>query len=265
MLYRKLRIILFILQAGHETTHGRVIMKKGVDIILNLYCASDNEHWSMSAVTNSTNECAQSKYNNNKNIARARGEQFRHWRQAGTYMYLGRSVKRHSVCSLQWCYNERHMASQITTLAIVFPSVYSRHRSKKISKLRVTGLCEGNLPVTGEFPTQRYSNSENVSIWWRRHVESGLVRRPGSNPSTVPVCCDAPCMFKLSIRCNVILRQLSVKRMELWQWNTTASSKHRRIIEEKHVSGAGANDYISQYLWDVITCPRPWYLLPTHN
>ena len=44
-----------------------------------------------------------------------------------------------------------------------------RHRSKKTSKLRVTGLCEGNSPVIGEFPTQRTSNAENVSIWWRHH------------------------------------------------------------------------------------------------
>ena len=29
-----------------------------------------------------------------------------------------------------------------------------RHRSKKTSKLRVTGLCVGNSPVTGEFPAQ---------------------------------------------------------------------------------------------------------------
>ena len=36
--------------------------------------------------------------------------------------------------------------------------------SKKTSKLRVTGLCEGNSPVTGEFPTQKASNAENVSI-----------------------------------------------------------------------------------------------------
>ena len=41
--------------------------------------------------------------------------------------------------------------------------------SKKTSNLRVTGLCEGNSPVTGEFPTQRASNAENVSIWWRHH------------------------------------------------------------------------------------------------
>ena len=45
-----------------------------------------------------------------------------------------------------------------------------RHRSKKTSKLRVTGLCEGNSPVTGEFPAQRASNAENVSIWWRHHI-----------------------------------------------------------------------------------------------
>ena len=31
-------------------------------------------------------------------------------------------------------------------------------------------FCEGNSPVTGEFPAQRDSNVENVSIWWRHHV-----------------------------------------------------------------------------------------------
>ena len=45
-----------------------------------------------------------------------------------------------------------------------------RRRSKKSSKLRVTGLCEGNSPVTGEFPAQRASDAENVPIWWRHHA-----------------------------------------------------------------------------------------------
>ena len=44
-----------------------------------------------------------------------------------------------------------------------------RWRSKKTSKLRVTGLCVGNSPVTDEFPAQKASNAENVSIWWRHH------------------------------------------------------------------------------------------------
>ena len=71
------------------------------------------------------------------------------------------------------------MASQITSLTIVYSTVYSKRRTKKTSKLRTIGLCEGNSPVTGEFegnspvtgefPAQRASNAENVSIWWRHH------------------------------------------------------------------------------------------------
>ena len=48
-----------------------------------------------------------------------------------------------------------------------------RRRSKETSKLRVTGLCAGNSPLTGEFTTQRASNAENISIWWRHHDEEG--------------------------------------------------------------------------------------------
>ena len=45
-----------------------------------------------------------------------------------------------------------------------------RRRSKKTLKLHITGLCEGNSPVTGEFPTQRASNAEmfpfdDVILW----------------------------------------------------------------------------------------------------
>ena len=50
-----------------------------------------------------------------------------------------------------------------------------RCRSKKTSKLRVTGLWARNSPVTGEFPAQRASNAENVSIWWRHHGQSAML------------------------------------------------------------------------------------------
>ena len=43
-------------------------------------------------------------------------------------------------------------------------------RSKKTSKLRVTGLCAGKSPGTGEIPAQMASNAENVSILWRHRV-----------------------------------------------------------------------------------------------
>ena len=40
-----------------------------------------------------------------------------------------------------------------------------RRRLKKTSKLRVTDICDGNSPVTGEFPAQMASDAETVSIW----------------------------------------------------------------------------------------------------
>ena len=50
---------------------------------------------------------------------------------------------------------------------------------ENITKLRVTGLYEGNSQVTGEFPTQRASNAENVSFWWRHHdYQHFLVLQP---------------------------------------------------------------------------------------
>ena len=39
-------------------------------------------------------------------------------------------------------------------------------QAQETPKLRVTGLCVGNSPVTGEFPAQKASNAKNVSIWW---------------------------------------------------------------------------------------------------
>ena len=44
-------------------------------------------------------------------------------------------------------------------------------RRKPKKQFRVTGLCEGNTPVTGEFPAQKASNAENASIWWRDHAD----------------------------------------------------------------------------------------------
>ena len=71
--------------------------------------------------------------------------------------------------SLRWRHNGRNSVSIHQPHDCLFNCLF-RRRSKKTSKLRVTGLCAGNSPGTGEFPAQRASNAENVSIWWRHHV-----------------------------------------------------------------------------------------------
>ena len=64
----------------------------------------------------------------------------------------------------------RVVASQITSVYTVCSTVVSGADKKKTSQLHVTGLCAENSPVTGEFPAQKASNAENVSIWWRHHA-----------------------------------------------------------------------------------------------
>ena len=70
--------------------------------------------------------------------------------------------------ALQWRHNDHDGVSNHQPRDCLLNRLF-RRRSTKTSKLRVTGLCEGNSPVTGEFPAQRSSNAENVSIWWRHH------------------------------------------------------------------------------------------------
>ena len=75
--------------------------------------------------------------------------------------------------TLQWRHNGHHSVSNHQPHDCLLNLLF-RRRSKKTSKLRVTGLCVGNSPGTGEFPAQMASNAENVSIWWRHHDLAGV-------------------------------------------------------------------------------------------
>ena len=71
--------------------------------------------------------------------------------------------------TLQWRHNGCDGVSNHQPQECLINRLFKR-RSKKTPKLRATGLCTGNSPMTGEFPAQMVSNAENVSIWWRHHV-----------------------------------------------------------------------------------------------
>ena len=72
------------------------------------------------------------------------------------------------------------MASQIINLTVVYSILYSGADQRKIKALRHWPLCR-EFTGTSEFPAQRASNGENVSIWWR-HQEAGALRL-GMNPN----------------------------------------------------------------------------------
>ena len=65
--------------------------------------------------------------------------------------------------SLQWRHNEHDGVSNHRRLHCLL-NCWFRRRSKKTSKLCVSGLC-----------AQKASNAENVSIWCRHHVHIYLI------------------------------------------------------------------------------------------
>ena len=75
------------------------------------------------------------------------------------------------------------IASQITSLTIVYSTVYSgAYQSKHQSPASLAFVWGIHRPGTGEFPAQRASNAENVSIWWRHH-DVTMLAWPSENDS----------------------------------------------------------------------------------
>ena len=109
----------------------------------------------------------------------------KHWRDREKY-----TLEPVSLQSLQWCHNGHDSISNHQPQDCLHNLLF-RHRSKKTSNLRITGLCVGNSPVTGEFTAQMASNAENVSIWWRHHVYwQSMVASWYGNPSASLAICE---------------------------------------------------------------------------
>ena len=61
------------------------------------------------------------------------------------------------------------MASQITTLTLVYSTVYSEADQRKHQGSASRAFVRGIHRWPMKIPAQRSSNAENTSIWWR-HV-----------------------------------------------------------------------------------------------
>ena len=106
-----------------------------------------------------------------------------------------------------------------------------RRRSRKTSKLRFTGLCAGNSPLTGEFPAQMASNAEVVSIWWCHRVnhqnhQSILQKKiPKQSAYTNS---ETPLQKTATIRCtkSVVFRCYNSPRIPNILWHTYSCRKN---------------------------------------
>ena len=102
------------------------------------------------------------------------------------------SINQQSNSTLKWHHNEHDSVSNHQPHDCLLNRLFGR-RSKKTSKLHVTGLCAGNSPVTGEFPAQMTSNAENVSIWWRHH-DQWILKAPCGTLSKLNISVGVKCI-----------------------------------------------------------------------
>ena len=113
---------------------------------------------------------------------------------------------------LQWSHGGRNGVSNHQPHDSLLNRFF-RRRSKKTSKLHVTGLCAGNSPVTGEFPAQMASSAENVFIWWRHHAYREY---------SVHVSCF--CLMQDAMA--FMLKNIIYRKVQSRKWLMRTSTKH---------------------------------------
>ena len=128
--------------------------------------------------------------------------------------------------SLGWRHNGRDGVSNHQPHDCLLNRLF-RRSSKETSKLRVTGLCAGNSPVTGEFPAQRASNAKTFPfddvIMTRSFSPEVVVSR---NITYKPVRCLKGSYYSLSTP-NHSIKLL----LRFLLWNITSVSYHYKITK----------------------------------
>ena len=139
----------------HHRRH-RKLSKRDLNVLSNLiHCFDDNDFQKIAEMINSLPQMMSIKVANPSSLT------------VLTFLYFQWNLN-HNTPKIFWHHDDviiDAMASQITSLTIVYPTVIQTQIKENI-KLRVTGLCVGHSPGTGEFPAQLASNAENVFIGW---------------------------------------------------------------------------------------------------
>ena len=89
--------------------------------------------------------------------------------------------------ALLWRHDGRDGVSHQQTPDCLLNRPFQR-RSEKTSKFRVTGLCDGNSPMTGEFPAQRANSAEKLHLMTSSWKILAVISMHSSPPKTHCFC-----------------------------------------------------------------------------
>ena len=112
------------------------------------------------------------------------------------------------------------MASQITSLTIVYITVYSGVDQRNIKAPRQCPLC-GEFTGDRWFSAQRASNAENLSIWWHHHKCFGDISLLA--PWNINKTCRPGCRT-FGTRFNLVLLYMCTWRVHQTPWDPIVSS-----------------------------------------
>ena len=142
----------------------------------------------------------------------------------------------HCSITLQWNHNEHHGVSNRQPHGCLLKRLF-RRRSKKTSKRHLTGLCEGNFPVTSEFLAWRASNVENVSTWWCHHVSVPDVSDiyhclPHPNDCR-PMCSTGNTAYRIGTRNPIILHYMIIEFKFYQHWSTIIKLSVNQAVQSR--------------------------------
>ena len=156
--------------------------------------------------------------------------------------------------SLRWRHNGRDGVWNHQPHNCLLNSLFGC-RSKKTSKFRVTGLCAGNSPGTGEFPAQMSSNAKNVYIWWRHHDATHPYPPHGCSPIKIMMfsVCDTsrPSHYCEAIMDTVASQITSLAIVYSTVYLDADQSKHQSSASLAFVWGIHRGPVNSPHKWPV--------------
>ena len=149
--------------------------------------------------------------------------------------------------SLWWRQNEHDGLSDHQPDHCLLKRLFRRR--SETSKLRNTGLCAGNSPVTGGFPAQRASNAENVSIWWHHHTWSFSLPVWESAPRYI----EQPTSHRpVACVCVVYLKLASITYTYRQTSNIRRTFVGNMIVDYSNVVGASPVGVAPTTSWDLV-------------
>ena len=106
-------------------------------------------------------------------------------------------------------------------------------------------------------PAQKRVKFCYISLTYLHNSDNHALSDDSTTPDRLPCTCAHSEHYSLQKPQITNTRNLSLCPLA---YAAVAKQYIRGVLCQKQVSRTGTCNYITQYMWDVITCPCPWYL-----